>query len=235
MASIRAVFLDVGGTLLHPDRRFIGQRLVEQRTHLPEDLGDVEVGARALIRSILLQDDPADDAERMRLFWDAFVRHAGCPEPGVTAVVDAIMDRHRQGLLWSDVEDGALDTLIALGEAGYVVAAVSNSDGRVAELLDRAGLLDHIDFVIDSAVVGVEKPDPRIFELACKRAAVTPAEAVHVGDIYEVDVVGARAAGVEAVLMDRGDATDADCLRIRSLPELATLLADGALGAALEG
>jgi hypothetical protein len=62
--------------------------------------------------------------------------------------------------------------------------------------------LDLVDFVVDSGVVGVEKPDPRIFRIACERAGVKPAEAVHVGDFYDIDVLGARAAGVHALLLD---------------------------------
>lgn len=235
MASIRAVFLDVGGTLLHPDRRFIVERLVEHGTVIPDDLGAVEAGARALVRSILLSDDPRDDTARLGVFWEAFVRQAGCPEAGVEPVVEAIMERHREGVLWSTVEEGALEALMALRTAGYILGVVSNSDGRVAQLLDRAGLLPHFDFVIDSTEVGMEKPDPRIFELACERAGVAPAEAIHVGDIYEIDVEGARAAGVKAVLFERGEATDTDCPRISSLRELPVLLADGATSSPPEG
>jgi putative hydrolase of the HAD superfamily len=55
--------------------------------------------------------------------------------------------------------------------------------------------------VIDSSLVGVEKPDPAIFLAALDSLGVGPEEALYVGDLYEVDVVGARAAGIEAVLL----------------------------------
>jgi putative hydrolase of the HAD superfamily len=115
-----------------------------------------------------------------------------------------------------------------LGElraAGLAVGVVSNSDGRVESLLAAAGLRPFLDFVIDSGSVGVEKPDPRIFALACERAGVPPQHALHVGDVYEVDVLGARAAGVTPVLFDPDDLVpDADCARISDLAALPALL-----------
>lgn len=235
MPALKAVFLDAGGTLLHPDRAFIVEQLTRHGAELPADLGGVEAGARALVRSMLVGEDPGNDAERLRLFWEAFVRHAGCPAQGVAPVVDAIMTRHREGRLWRDVEPGASETLDALRAAGYTLGVVSNSDGRVAELLERAGLRHHFSFILDSGLEGVEKPDPRIFERACERAGVACGEAVHVGDIYEIDVLGAEAAGVGAILIDRGDVVEADCVRIASLRELPDLLADGAARVAREG
>jgi FMN phosphatase YigB (HAD superfamily) len=77
---------------------------------------------------------------------------------------------------------------------------VSNSDGRVAQALDAAGLRHYFDVVIDSALVGLEKPDPGIFRAALEALAVAPEEALYVGDLYEVDVLGAQAAGIRAIL-----------------------------------
>ena len=78
---------------------------------------------------------------------------------------------------------------------------VSNSDGRVAEALEAAGLRAYFDVVVDSALVGVEKPDPAIFRAALDVLGVPPEEALYVGDLYEVDVLGANAAGIPAVLL----------------------------------
>jgi putative hydrolase of the HAD superfamily len=83
------------------------------------------------------------------------------------------------------------------------------------------GLREHFDFVIDSTLVGMEKPDPRIFRMGLERLGVAPEEAVYVGDIYEIDVVGARAAGMAAVLVDPLNRwTDLDCDRIAAIHEL---------------
>ena len=65
-----------------------------------------------------------------------------------------------------------------------------------------AGIRDAFELVIDSQLVGVEKPDPRIFAIALERLGLPPAAALYVGDIYEVDVVGARRAGLDVILLD---------------------------------
>src|SRR6266498_3353574 len=83
-------------------------------------------------------------------------------------------------------------------------AVISNSNGSVRSILNSLELTTHLDFVLDSAEVGVEKPDPKIFELALAEARVAHAEAVYIGDLYSIDVRGARAAGMRAVLLDPG-------------------------------
>ncbi len=95
-------------------------------------------------------------------------------------------------------------------------------------MLQRVGLLELFDVVIDSAVEGVEKPDPRIFHLALERTGAAAEDVVYAGDIYSIDVVGARAAGIRPVLVDEGDLyPEADCPRVRSLAQLAEHLAPG--------
>ena len=84
------------------------------------------------------------------------------------------------------------------------MGVISNSNGTVRALLGALGLARHLDFVVDSFEVGVEKPDARIFALALGRAGVEPPEAVYVGDLYSVDVRGARAAGLQGILLDPG-------------------------------
>ena len=71
----------------------------------------------------------------------------------------------------------------------------------------------------------VEKPDPRFFEIALTRSGARRESTIHVGDLYEVDVVGARAAGITPVLLDAaGLYPDADCDRVRSLGDLVSRL-----------
>ena len=80
--------------------------------------------------------------------------------------------------------------------------------------------------MLDSAEEGVEKPDPRIFELALERSGARREETLHVGDLYHVDVEGARAVGLRAVLLDTADLyAGFDCRRIRTLGELPALVA----------
>jgi putative hydrolase of the HAD superfamily len=82
--------------------------------------------------------------------------------------------------------------------------------------------------VLDSNDEGVEKPDPRFFEIALARSGARRETTIHVGDLYHVDVVGARAAGLRGVLLDEaGLYPDADCPRIQSLGELADRIEQG--------
>jgi putative hydrolase of the HAD superfamily len=82
--------------------------------------------------------------------------------------------------------------------------------------------------VLDSADEGVEKPDPRFFEIALARSGARQETTIHVGDLYHVDVVGARRAGLRGVLLDEANLRpDADCPRVGSLDELAERIAAG--------
>jgi len=104
---------------------------------------------------------------------------------------------------------------------------VSNSDGTVEEGLGSAGLREHLHHVVDSAVVGAEKPDPAIFRHALDLVGARPDRTLHVGDLFSVDVLGARAAGLRAVLLDPyGDWDDVDCPLATDLRSLAHALLD---------
>jgi putative hydrolase of the HAD superfamily len=119
--------------------------------------------------------------------------------------------------------------LARLRAASCRLVVVSNSNGRVRRILRRTGIEPHVDLVLDSQEEGVEKPDPRIFEIALERSKADRAATIHCGDIYHIDVVGARAAGLPAVLIDAaGLYGDADCPRVQSLPEFADRLLAGA-------
>jgi putative hydrolase of the HAD superfamily len=118
------------------------------------------------------------------------------------------------------------DVLEELRRRCLTLAVISNSDGRIEADLLASGLGSHFAFVLDSAVVGVEKPDVAIFAMALARLGVAPEHALYVGDVYAIDVLGARRAGIEAVLMDPLGryAAPPDCPRVRTLGELLTLL-----------
>ena len=102
---------------------------------------------------------------------------------------------------------------------------LSNANGTLHKMFARLGLAPAVDALFDSCDEGIEKPDPRFFHLALDRVGASAASTVHVGDLFHVDVVGARAAGIRPVLLDVADLyQDADCERIRSLSALVDLL-----------
>src|SRR5205823_9691809 len=109
---------------------------------------------------------------------------------------------HVEEMLWRVIRPGTREALEKFRRAGFKLAIVSNADGRVEDHCRRYGIAVHFDTIIDSQVVGIEKPDPRIFHLALDRLGVRPEEALFAGDIYAIDMIGARAAGIEGKLMD---------------------------------
>lgn len=117
--------------------------------------------------------------------------------------------------------------LKSLKSSGFQLIAISNvSSGRnLATYLRRAGILEYFSILVASGDVGHEKPDPEIFHTA-SRLSNTPLEnMLHVGDKYEEDYLGACAAGMNAILIDRkGVYGDKHCARISSLAELTSLL-----------
>ena len=126
--------------------------------------------------------------------------------------------------------DDVIPALETLRSRGYVLGVLSNLRRDMSELSRRLKLSPPLDFCINSAEVGAEKPHPPVFLAALERAAATPAEAVHVGDQYQSDVLGARAVGIHPVLIDRGGWHTGvnDCLKITSLPELDPLISNSA-------
>jgi putative hydrolase of the HAD superfamily len=118
---------------------------------------------------------------------------------------------------------GALAAVRAAGVERVVV--VSNWDASLPQVLERAGLGRCVDAVVTSAEVGAAKPSPAVFEAALREAGVVATQALHVGDSFAEDVVGARAAGVEAVLLDRGATGGRDGVEvITGLGQLASVL-----------
>ena len=123
--------------------------------------------------------------------------------------------------------EDTIPTLEALHTEGYLLGVLSNLRRDMGQLCRRLGLAPYLDFCITSAEAGAEKPNPPIFLAALERAATAPEEAVHVGDQYWADVLGARAVGIHPVLLDRGGWHPKvnDCSKITSLSELGALLA----------
>jgi len=222
--AIRAVLFDAGGTLVNPDyRRVAGvMERVLGRAPRPEEFREAEYAGRAAVEEMMAAEPgPSRDGDRWIAHFGAMFRALGFGDEDVAAVGPHVIAEHRRANLWTDPQPGAAEGLAALAAAGYVVGCVSNADGTVAEVLAGAGFADRLRFVVDSGAVGIEKPDPRIFEIALRLAAVSPAEALYVGDLYPVDVVGARRAGIEPVLLDPlGRYGDRDC---RTSPDVATL------------
>jgi putative hydrolase of the HAD superfamily len=233
MKPLRAVLFDAGGTLIHPDRRFLRETLAAEG--VPVDaaaLAAAEAAARDAATRATAEGRAPDNAARGRVMWPAFFAALGCSNGQLERILQVVGRHSRERGLWTKPEAGAADALRTLRARGLALGVVSNSDGRVATFLDGAGFAPFLDVIVDSAVVGVEKPDPAIFRIACDRLGVPPAACLYVGDVYELDVLGARRAGMEAVLVDAaGRHAALDCPRIASVRELPGWLAARAAAA----
>ena len=121
-------------------------------------------------------------------------------------------------------------TLTGLKEMGLSTGVLSNLAEPLPPIVTALGIDPHLDVLVTSLEVGAEKPDPRMFQAALNKVGISPNEAVHVGDQYHSDVGGAKAVGIHAVLLDRGnwrpDITD--CPRIANLTDLVDLLKNDA-------
>ena len=201
---LRAMFFDAGGTLVHVDYARVCDALLGSVGRAPsvEALGGAEYAGRAAVEAAMAAEPALRDGSRWQSHFFGALTSLGFGRDELVKAGPAIRAEHARSNLWSVVREGTAEALATLRARGLVVACISNSDGTVAALLEQVGLASHLDFVVDSGVVGVEKPDPEIFRLALGRAGVAPAEAVHIGDLFAVDVVGARNAGLEPVLLD---------------------------------
>jgi putative hydrolase of the HAD superfamily len=197
--GLRAVLFDAGNTLIFLDYPRLADG-VGRVTGLPLTAAMFEARAEEAARA--LERSAGTDRERAAAYLEALCLLVGVPHAALDVVRSELYRLHRERHLWTGIQPGTADALTRLREAGLRLGVVSNSDGRVDAALAAAGLRDYFEVVIDSALVGVEKPDPRIFAAALERLDVPPGEALYVGDIYEVDVVGARAAGMAVALVD---------------------------------
>ena len=132
---------------------------------------------------------------------------------------------HERDNLWSDMPAEVPGALERMRAAGYRLAVLSNAEPNLRGRIARAGIERYFETLVISAEVGAEKPDPAIFREALARMAVPPERAIHVGDFYSIDVLGARGVGITPVMLDaRGLSPDRDVLHVASLTELADRL-----------
>lgn len=217
---VDAVLLDAGGVLLDLDYAFLARALKARRVESSlTDLARAESLARTAIDRRVREGGRTSDA--WRDYFRILLHQVGTPAAEIEGIIDLLWEAHQRSGLWTAAIDGAVATVRALKDAGFRLGVVSNAEGRVARDLDSAGYATLFETVVDSHLVGVEKPDPAIFRIALERMGIEPEKALFLGDVPAVDVAGARAAGLTAVLLDRHDLYgDIDAPRLRSITEL---------------
>jgi putative hydrolase of the HAD superfamily len=215
--AVDGVIFDAGGVLLLPDAEAGMAAIAEFHDgSVPADWRRAHYAALLALE----QMDPIDWlAHRRVIATEVGVRTEHLD--AAAALIDDVMTSP-----WVAV-DGAADTLRALSTAGYKLAVVSNAWGTIAEWLERHKVcsvsddeLPRVGAVIDSHLVGIEKPDPRIFQLALDALDVAPERSLYVGDTVRFDVKGALAAGLQPVHVDPYHFCDGAHGHIASLAEL---------------
>jgi putative hydrolase of the HAD superfamily len=226
---IETLFLDAGGVLVVPNWLRVSEALDRHGVS-----ADAQGLAAAEPRAKREMDTPegvrgSTDDRRGWLYFHRVLAHAGIARSEATeGALAELRAYHQEHNLWESVPDDVEEALVRFRRLGLRLVVVSNANGTVRAKLERLGLAAHFDHILDSQEEGVEKPDPRLFERALVRSGGSRETTVHAGDLYEVDVVGARAAGLRAVLVDRGSLyAGADCPRVRDLRELAARLEAG--------
>ena len=221
------IFFDAGNTLVHLDFRRVADILRDDFgfTGDPSAMEDAEPRARLTVDWSRV--DSGEERERWRnYFWTILSAGGWADRARIPEVLRIIFSRNQVFTLWSRPARAAAETLEQLADLGYRCAVISNSDGSVEGMLQHLGLTKHLRFVIDSHVVGVEKPDPRIFRMALERSGAAAARSLYVGDMFHIDVVGARGAGLHAALVDPQELHgEKDCARVREVAELPARLA----------
>lgn len=212
-----AVLLDALGTLValeSPAPRLRAQ--LERRFGLSVGVEDAERAIAAEIAYYRAHLDEGRDRESV-----ASLRRRCAGALGLDLPLDELTEALLASLEFTPFSD-ALETLPALRARGTRLVVASNWDWSLHEVLDRVGLAEFLDGVVTSAEVGSRKPAPSVFIRALAIAGVPTARAIHVGDSLVEDVEGARAAGIEPVLIRRG--TGPVPSGVRTLSTLAELL-----------
>ncbi|KPK65826.1 MAG: hypothetical protein AMK73_01885, partial [Planctomycetes bacterium SM23_32] len=215
--DVDAVFFDAGNTLIYPDPP-VGHVYADalRRAGVKADPELMERRFQDAWLDLRNGQPPgaleygADEQEAMD-WWRRVVRASFEPfgQPDVfEEVFQHLWDHFASPGAWR-LYDDALPAIEALERRGKGVGLISNWDRRLESLLEGLGLAERLKWTVVSCRVGVEKPDPAIFRHALSRCGLPPERALHVGDSYEQDVLGARAAGMRAAWLARDAATHA--------------------------
>lgn len=228
MPSPRAILFDAGHTLVFIDPERTREIFLEAGVEVSSDrFAAAELTARGVLTGLVRDGSEGTEPELWHQYFVTLMQEAGIPEDRREAAGQGIRRGHQDLHLWTGVDPRTPGALRDLADAGYRLAVISNADGRMEDALVRAGLRDHFEFVIDSEVVGVAKPHPGIFQAATERLSLDPAECLYVGDLFAVDVVGARGAGMSALLLDPLEMLDHPVDRIPAVADLPRYLAAG--------
>ena len=214
---LKAIFFDVGNTLLFPDRSIILTPLYQ--LNIVPTLAQWHAIERTTKKEFdtMLEKHGHADHSYWYLFYSHLLNHLRVKDH---AVRDSLVAATRISGNWGRPHPGTREVLQRLGRR-YRLGVISNADGNIAAVLQRAGIAECFETITDSGLVGYEKPHPAIFEAALRSLGVPAGESLYVGDVHSVDYLGAIRAGMQAILFDIAGAYRRDGLpQVASLEEL---------------
>jgi putative hydrolase of the HAD superfamily len=215
MAKCRFIFFDVGNTLLFPNR-------ARMLAPLPADRHPTLEAWQALERRTKHEfDQGLLEGKVDQNFWWTFHTYL---LQGLNALDDGLrntlVENTQKSANWDQILPGTREALERLRKH-YATAVISNADGKIDAVLRRCGIVDCFQSITDSGNVGYEKPHPVIFDVALREMKADAADSLYVGDVYSVDYMGARQAGMQAVLFDvAGAYREQEFPRVESLLHL---------------
>jgi HAD superfamily hydrolase (TIGR01509 family) len=219
--AVRAIFFDAGNTLVFADRTKTLAPLVSRGISVTEaQIHAAERAARHDRDANAAANSHNPDLQYWHIYYHELL--------GASAdenLIDELVVAARTSGNWSVPMPNARAILSALKQK-YRLAIISNSDGNIASLFVRLGLADLFETITDSGRVGVQKPHPEIFHAALRSLDVPANESLYIGDVYSIDFVGAKSAGMHAVVFDPyGTYASNGIPRITRLEDLETHLA----------
>ena len=227
MNDLKAICFDMGDTLVETR-----PSIVERVQGVLEGCGMLYsrgAAGEALGRAWLAMGEEymARDGH-FRRFWMRLYK-TWLKELGIDKDLDGLMEQISESFVGlqhdTHLPGEVLDILAGLRDRGYRLGIISNWDPSLRAYCRELGIADHFTCILASGAVGVGKPSPGIFEMALERLGVAPEEALHVGDNYYADVLGAKRVGMQGILLDRlGVFGYADCDRIEELRDLLSIL-----------
>jgi HAD superfamily hydrolase (TIGR01509 family) len=206
---MRAVGFDFGQTLAELDYEFLTRRLSERGAAF--DARKAAAGSNDAWHVYGVKKSEGH-AQAWRAMMEIQLTCGGVSPERVIELASWLWQEQPRRNLWRRPIPGMIELVRELKQGGVAIAVISNSEGHLAELVAELGWTNDFDVVVDSGRVGIDKPDPRIFAHACAAVGVPPQDLLHVGDAWEADVQGARAASASAVWFDARH-------RERALPE----------------
>ena len=234
---LEAVIFDAGGTLVRLDFEWMSEMLAAIGvTASADELRRAEIHGRRRYDAAAGREPmtpamgihpPLGSVGPTRAYFAGMLEAAGCRHPLLEEALERLRERLTPpSFLWDRPMEGAREALDALAAMGMRACCISNSDGRAEQHLERHHVREGLEFVVDSQLVGVEKPDPRIFQIALAKLGLPAGRTVYVGDILSVDLAGSHAAGMAFVLVDPyGDYAPPGQPSVRRLEDLPAMLA----------